>query len=1762
MRRLLIVSLIAAFVLVALILPRTSGAFQNRRRVQTPSSATPTTAAATNTGARDKETITGRPVAYPAVNFGVSETLIQIAKKQPKSKAPTAASDVEPPSRKRLRDQQRDKEARADGRLPEAETLSLFDRIIPPFASEDAHTEKNTFNRTLIRKIDKSAEGTPDEAIAYVPSPDKEDRESGAPRLIPAPTGTFEGIGNPEGCGGCLPPDTNGDIGPTQYVQTVNTAFRVYDRAGMPLTPTLTLGSLFATIPGPCAGTNDGDPIVIYDQLADRWLISQFCVSVANPNNHQLIAISQTGDATGAYYLYDFMMPNNKFNDYPHFGMWPDAYYMTNNQFNQAGTQFLGGGNYAFDRTKMLAGDPTATYIYFDKAEGCPAACQFGGMLPTDMDGFIPPPAGAPNSVIQFDADEFGATDALRIFDFHADFATPANSTFIERTGSPLAVAAFDPREVPANSRNVIPQPPPGVALDAISDRILFRLAYRNFGTHESIAANHTVNAAVNPAFRAGVRYYEIRKTSPTGAWAVQEQATMAGAVGDTAHRWMGSTALNAAGSQAVGYSVSSSTVFPSIRYAGRLAGDPAGSLAQGEATLIAGSGSQTSTSGRWGDYSDLTVDPLDDCTFWFTSEYYPATAGATWKTRVGNFQFGPCPAIQSGTLTGTITSAATGAPIVGASVLASNGFGRASGAGGVYTINPMGSGTVSLTVSAAGYVTATVPGVTVTNGMTTTQNVQLTPLNNIVAGTGTITADSCNSNMTLDPNEVVTVSLPLNNIGGDGASTTALTATLLATGGVINPSGPQNYGAVIAGQPPVSRPFTFTVSASCGSIVTLTLQLQDGATDFGTRTFTFQVGTLDGAFPSTGNIAAPIPDNLPAGVEIPITVTDTVSIQDINVRVRLNHTFVSDMAVTLIHPDNTVVALSSNRGGSGDNFGTGANDCSGTPTVFDDQAATAIAAGLAPFEGSFRPDGSLAAFNGKTANGTWRLRIVDSFAQDAGTVGCVTLEINKRFVCCGAEIVKGTPPPGYTITAESVAPANNAADPDETVTVDFALANIGGTSTTNLVATLMSGGGVVGPSGPQSYGVVTSLGPSVSRPFTFAVSGACGGVITATLALQDGATALAPITFMIPIGGTAPVTQIFSNTGLITIPGTGTGAAAGAPANPYPSTINVTGLSGTVTKVTVALNGLNHTFPDDVDMLLVGPNGAKFIIVSDIGGSNDWVNTNYTLDDSAATTLSDGGANPTGTYRPTNIGTTTDPFVAPAPPAPYLNPATAGTATFASAFNGSNPNGAWSLYVSDDAGGDVGTMTGGWTISITAAAPVCNTQTCTLNTPADIVVPPDMSGTGAVVNYPAPTFMGSCGSVTSSPASGSFFPLGTTTVTVTATRADSSTTTTTFTVTVGAPPSQLLISEMRTSGPGGMPLGTTVVEDDDFVEIYNNRNTAFTIPTGGYGLFKMGGACTDTPILIGTIPGGTTIPARGHYLFVGSAYSLGGLAPGDQTLLSNIENDRNVALFTTAVVGSISVGTRLDAVGFGTNTGTNCDLLREGTNLPNAAGSNSEYSYLRRFNSTGGVHLDTNNNMADFIVVSTTPGTPVSGSIPAPTLGSPGPENIVAPVNRNSTILSSLLDPGVSAATSPNRVRIQCPTAPECNPTTAQFGTMQIRRNFTNTTGAAVTRLRFRVIDITGFPRPDSLTADMRVLNAPQVTGISLVGGGTATVEATSLDAPSQPNGGGLDSTVSVGIITMGAPLNMGETRGINFLLGVQQKGYFRYIVTVEALP
>jgi len=290
----------------------------------------------------------------------------------------------------------------------------------------------------------------------------------------------------------------------------------------------------------------------------------------------------------------------------------------------------------------------------------------------------------------------------------------------------------------------------------------------------------------------------------------------------------------------------------------------------------------------------------------------------------------------------------------------------------------------------------------------------------------------------------------------------------------------------------------------------------------------------------------------------------------------------------------------------------------------------------------------------------------------------------------------------GSTLVNESCPPNNNAVDPGERVSVSLNLANSGGLATSNLVATLQSSANVIAPSGPQNYGSIAS-GGSAARDFAFTAAGTCGSNITLTLQLQDGATNLGTVTFTVTLGAivtSGPTT--FSNTGAITIPTSGA-------AVPYPSNIVVSGLSGTISKVTLNLTGLNHTFPEDVGMLLVGPGGQKFVILDGVIGGSPWVNINYTLTDTAAGLVPKPGTPVSGSFKPTSYFAG-DVFPAPAPGGANQEPAPAGSATFASVYNGTNPNGTWSLYVFDFAAGDGGSIAGGWALSITTATTVCTT--------------------------------------------------------------------------------------------------------------------------------------------------------------------------------------------------------------------------------------------------------------------------------------------------------------------------------------------------------------------------------------------------------------------------------------------------------------------
>jgi uncharacterized repeat protein (TIGR01451 family) len=498
---------------------------------------------------------------------------------------------------------------------------------------------------------------------------------------MPNPVLNFNGIPYPGVSCNCAPPDTNGEVGLTQYVQIVNEGIQVFDKTtGASVLGPISITTLWAGFGGVCEVSGAGDPVVLYDQLANRWVVTQFA-GVSVPTD-ECIAVSTSSDATGTWNRYGFHLGTNFF-DYPKLAVWPDAYYMAMNVFNTLGTAFLGPQPFAFDRAAMLAGTP-ATFV----TTGITGGATEETYLPADLDGSSLPPAGAPNTFVEWPS---GSPSIYKIFHFHVDFATPANSSFTLFSSVPAAPFT----QLCASTRSCVPQLGTTAGLDGIADRFMFRAAYRNFGDHESLVTNYTVSSGGV----AGVRWIELRNVT-SGPVTVNQESTYQP---DSTWRWMGSAAMDKIGDLAVGFSASSASINPQIRYAGRLAGDPLNTLAQGEATLFAGTGSQTGTSNRWGDYSDLTVDPVDDCTFWYTNEYYASTGSFNWRTRIGNFKFPSCGAAQAVV---TITKTADAATInagsqLGFTVTLSNqGSGQATGLS-VTDALPAGTG-VSWTIDAA----------------------------------------------------------------------------------------------------------------------------------------------------------------------------------------------------------------------------------------------------------------------------------------------------------------------------------------------------------------------------------------------------------------------------------------------------------------------------------------------------------------------------------------------------------------------------------------------------------------------------------------------------------------------------------------------------------------------------------------------------------------------------------------------------------------------------------------------------------------------------------------------------------------------------------------------------------------------------------------------------------------------------------------------------------------------------------------------------
>ncbi len=472
-----------------------------------------------------------------------------------------------------------------------------------------------------------------------------------APQLLmPSPIITFNGLDlNNWGAG--WPPDTNGDVGRSNvgsnntgyYIQTVNTSIGIFDKSTGTLVAAFTFDDFFDGTGTPCDDSNYGDPVVLYDRYIDRWIITDFAWTDQNNGPHyQCIAMSMSNDpVNGGWYQWGINFEDNDgnsnssvLNDYPKVGVWEDGYYFTFNDFKAVflgqwflGWSFIGVTVWGVDKNQLANGTFSGQVAFLDNSND-PYAWA---LLPANAKSPTPPSSGEPEYLVTFgdDSNSNISTDSIAIYKVDFDFAGGSGTV----TGPTIVnVASFD------SDQGAIPQQGTSQTLDSLSDRPMYSAFYWNYGDHETIVFNHTVDTDGND--HAGIRWYELR--DPGGTPTIYQQGTYAP---DSNHRWMGSAACDANGNIAIGFSISSSSMYPSIYYAGRLASDPLGQLSQGEAVMQNGSGSQTEYNGngisRWGDYSMLTIDPDDNVTFWYTTEYYETT-GYDWQTKIGAFRFGP----------------------------------------------------------------------------------------------------------------------------------------------------------------------------------------------------------------------------------------------------------------------------------------------------------------------------------------------------------------------------------------------------------------------------------------------------------------------------------------------------------------------------------------------------------------------------------------------------------------------------------------------------------------------------------------------------------------------------------------------------------------------------------------------------------------------------------------------------------------------------------------------------------------------------------------------------------------------------------------------------------------------------------------------------------------------------------------------------------------------------------------------------------------
>lgn len=795
----------------------------------------------------------------------------------------------------------------------------------------------------------------------------------GAQLQTPSPSVNFEGVNNIDGF---YPPDIEMAVGPNHIVQVTNVSFAIYDKTGAVVNAAVHTNQIWSGMPisEPCRTENDGDAIFMYDRHANRWVLTQF--AVPDGSERVCFAVSTTSDPTGTYYLY--AMPSQRFPDYFKLGVWPDpsnnAYFMGTNSGFQGQYDV-----YAVDRDHLLSGTLPRTAQFFQNMPNL--------QMPADNDGNTPPPAGSPGIFYSFrDGGEpyFGSppADSLDVREYHVDWNNSANSTFTlvhSFTAASGGFANFNWTVCGFFVNNCLPQPGTAVSIDSASWWPMQRLVYRNFGTFQSLVGAWTVDT-LSSGNHAAPRWFELRRaTQTTGNWSIFQQGTHSpdGDSGD--HRWMPSIAMDGSGNIAMGFSAvnAGANIFPSIRYTARLAGDPLGTL-QTEVVMQAGSGSQTGSAGRWGDYSAMEIDPVDDCTFWFTSEYLTTTGGAPWRTRIASFRFPSCgsPDYSLGATPPVVTACAPNNAVYTISASYFGGLtdainlsaaGNPAGTSVGFSTNPLTTGSLSSTMTISGITGANdgLHTITVTGDTGTIQHNAVVQLQVGVPQVPTLVSPAdASTPSTTQPtfqwNSVVSATSYTIEIATDAAFTT-IVSTGTPAGTSFTPAAPLAVGT--------QHWWRVRATNGCGNSANSLV-----------RTFTTPVVYCR-------NVSLSIPDGNATGVNDDLVIAGApATISDLNLYVKATHTWVGDLRFTLSKVSGPSVVAFDRPGVPASTFGCNSDNLD---NFFDDEGAggpveTAcpVAAGVV-----YTPNNPLTPFDGQNLVGTWRLNSADLAASDTGSL-------------------------------------------------------------------------------------------------------------------------------------------------------------------------------------------------------------------------------------------------------------------------------------------------------------------------------------------------------------------------------------------------------------------------------------------------------------------------------------------------------------------------------------------------------------------------------------------------------------------------------------------------------------------------------------------------------------------------------------------------------------------------------------------------------